>query len=228
MEFYHVLNRGVEKRKIFMDNKDYYRFIHDLHEFNMKGRVDTNHRFNSPQNTDIGCPYSGEGGDVGNDERLVDIHFFCLMPNHYHLLISPLVEGGVSLFMKKMNMGYAKYFNERYERTGSLFQGKYKSVHVVDEAHFMYLPYYIHLNPLDLSVPTWRERTIPNLDTVLTLLQKYRWSSHLDYLGKKNFPSVTNRAFFLDYYNGTDGYIKSLKKFLETFDYTSLKPISLE
>ncbi len=221
-EFYHVLNRGVEKRKIFLDTRDYARFIHNLYEFNSTKRVSPNHGRDTMM--DIGCP----SFDEIDGDPLVDIHFFCLMPNHYHLLVSPLVEGGVSLFMKKINMGYAKYFNERYERSGSLFQGKYKSIHIVDNAHFMYLPFYIHLNPLDHTVPTWRERSIPSAEKVLTLLDTYKWSSHLDYSGKKNFPSVINQTFFLNYYNESGGYSKSLKKFLSSFDYTSVQAVTLE
>lgn len=222
-EFYHVLNRGVEKRKIFMDSRDYQRFIHDLEVFNSIERVDPNHRYNkeNTRNMDIGCPYS-------RGEQLVQIHFFCLMPNHYHLMLSPLVEGGVSLFMKKINMGYAKYFNERYKRSGSLFQGKYKSVHVTSDAHFMYLPFYIHLNPLDLTTPEWRKGEIPSLEHVEELLSKYKWSSHLDYSGTSNFASVTDRTFFLNYFGGTDGYTKALQSYLKKFDMLHLSGVTLE
>ncbi len=219
MDFYHVLNRGVEKRKIFLDTRDYNRFVHDLYIFNQQGRVDANHRFNTPQNMDIGCPYFEE------KDRLVKIHFFCLMPNHYHLLVSPLIEGGVSQFMKKVNMGYAKYFNERYDRSGALFQGKYKSIHVVEDAHFMYLPYYIHLNPLDLTTPTWRNGKISSVKNILTTLDGYKWSSHLDYTGHKNLPSITDRTFFLDYYKGAEGYTKSFHKYLESFDATDIQSL---
>ena len=219
-EFFHVLNRGVEKRKIFLDSRDYARFIHDLYTFNIQGRSDTNHRRNTKM-TDIGCP-SLDG------EQLVQIHFFCLMPNHYHLMLSPLVEGGVSLFMKKINMGYAKYFNERYERSGALFQGKYKSIHITSDAHFMYLPFYIHLNPLDLTTPKWREGAIPSLEHVEELLSKYKWSSHLDYSGKNNFGSVTDRTFFLNYFGGTAGYTKAFQSYLKKFNMLHLDGVTLE
>lgn len=157
MEFYHVVNRGVDQRIIFLDTQDHLRFVHDLFEFNNQQWVNTTTRFFKP-------PHSVERHAQTRSPRalIVDIHAFCLMPNHYHLLLSPRVEGGVSLFMKKLNMGYAKYFNERYDRKGALFQGKFKRVLVQRESHFAHLPLYIHLNPLDLIAPAWRQGTVPN------------------------------------------------------------------
>ncbi len=217
MEFYHVLNRGVDKRVIFNDSRDYARFVHDLYEFNTTERADPNLGRDFGM-MDIGCPsFTKRHG-----ERLVDIHFFCLMPNHYHLLLSPVMENGISLFMKKMNMGYAKYFNERNERSGSLFQGKYKSVHVTSDAHFLYLPFYIHLNPLDMSEPSWRKQRVKDHEKTFEYLHKYRWSSHLDYLGTANFPSVSNRSFFTKYYQESGGYKKVFEKFVLKFDSTVL------
>ena len=87
-------------------------------------------------------------------------------------------------------MGYAKYFNEKYERSGVLWQGVFKKMHITRDAHFMYIPYYIHLNPLDFKYPEWRAGAVKNSGKALAYLRGYRWSSHLDYLGIKNFPSV--------------------------------------
>src|SRR3989344_3808259 len=140
MILYHLLNRGVDKRKIFMDEKDHFRFIHDLFEFNDTASADHNfHRIT--QLRDVGRP-SVESRRPR--KLLVNLHAFCLMPNHYHLLVSPLHDTGISLFMKKLNGGYAKYFNERYKRSGALFQGKYKSVSIKSDPHFLWIPYYIH------------------------------------------------------------------------------------
>ena len=137
---------------------------------------------------------------------LVDIHCFCLMGNHYHLLLSPRVENGISRFMKKLNMGYAKYFNQKYKRKGALFEGRYKSVAINTESHFIHIPYYIHLNPLDFVSPDWRNRTIKNSKAAIEFLENYRWSSFLDYLGRKNFPSITNRSFLLKFFKGTGNH----------------------
>ncbi|MEK7566700.1 MAG: transposase [Patescibacteria group bacterium] len=118
------------------------------------------------------------------------------MPNHIHLLLSPVAENGMPLFMKKFNGGYAKYFNEKYKRTGALFEGRYKRILIENDAHFDYILYYIHLNPLDLITPEWRDKKLNNFRKAMKFLDSYRWSSYLDYTGEKNFPSVTQRDFF--------------------------------
>ncbi len=210
MLVYHVLNRGVDKRNIFLDDQDRFRFIHDLFEFNSLKRSETvSYQFYSSPSFDIASR------KIENKERLVDINFFCLMDNHYHLLISPLVENGVSNFMKKVNIGYAKYFNTKYKRVGTLFQGRYKSIPVEKEHHFNYIPFYIHFNPLDLKMPEWREGKLKSIKSALEFLESYRWSSHLDYLGKKNFPSILKRDEFLTLFSGENGYKESLNHWLQ-------------
>ena len=212
-EFYHVLNRGVDKRDIFMDDEDRFRFIHDLFEFNdtnPAGLIYYNFRKSPAQSLDVRRPEYQR-------DMLVNIHAFAMMPNHYHLLLSPITENGISLFMKKLNGGYAKYFNEKYVRTGALFQGKYKSVLIENERHFLYIPYYIHFNPLDLHAPEWRERRIVKKNEAIAFLDTYRWSSHMDYLGKKNFSSVTQRGFLPDYFGGEKGYAHAFTKEIKNF-----------
>lgn len=210
MTLFHVLNRGVDKRKLFLNDKDYFRAIHDLFEFNDVEQVNNLTYFFRKQYKDVGRPY------IKKERRpLVKIYAFCLMPNHYHLLLSPVVENGISLFMKKFNGGYAKYFNEKYKRAGALFQGKYKKVIIKDEAHFIHLPYYIHLNPLDLTATEWREREINDFKGVMKFLNSYRWSSHLDYIGKKNFPSVIDHDLLLNFFGGHRQYEQSIEKWLK-------------
>ena len=150
------------------------------------------------------------------------------MPNHYHLLLSPRVENGISLFMKKLNGGYAKYFNEKYDRSGALWQGRYKQVAIETDRHFLYIPYYIHFNPLDLFAPEWRKQCLAKPKKAQEFLQTYRLSSHLDYLGEKNFPSVTDRKFFLEFFGGTAGYKKSVSKMLKDFSIDNVAEITLE
>jgi putative transposase len=226
MELFHVLNRGVDKRQIFMDEEDRFRFIHDLFEFNdtnPAGLIYYNFRKSPSQSLDVGRPEIGT-----SRELLVHIHSFTMMNNHYHLLLSPVVENGIPLFMKKLGGGYTKYFNEKHKRSGALFQGKYKKVHINNERHFTYIPYYIHFNPLDFHAPEWRERNIPDTRSASHFLKSYRWSSHLDYLGEKNFPSVTHRNFLLNYFGGTSGYRNSFEHELLNFSIEELGKTTLE
>lgn len=226
MDFFHILNRGVDKRKVFLDDKDRVRFVHDLYEFNdtvSANGLTSHHLLRSPAYLDVGRQ------DMRVREKLVKIHFFCLMPNHYHLLLSPVVENGISLFMKKLNGGYAKYFNEKYApRTGALWQGKYKSVLVETDRHFLYLPYYIHFNALDLFAPEWRKQCIASPKKASEFLAQYRWSSHLDYLGEKNFPSVTDRKFFLEHFGGEKGYARSVANQLKDYSVDEVVGMTLE
>lgn len=191
-----MLNRGVEKRTVFLDDTDRLRFIHDLFAFN---DIDSVLNYTQPGRM------TGYSRDV-----LVYIHAYCLMPNHYHLLLSPAVLNGIPLFIKKLNGGYAKYFNERYQRTGSLWQGKYKRIPILRDAHLLYIPHYIHLNPLDLSHPEWRRGGVKNVSSALAALHKYRWSSHLDYAGKKNFPSVIHTDLLHDMVGSPKQYLREL------------------
>lgn len=214
MEFYHVLNRGVDKRLIFNDKKDYFRFVHDLFEFNDRSKASSNN-FYFAQNLERGLKYYDQKKEPR--ELLVNIHCFALMPNHYHLLLSPVIDGGITKFMTKLNIGYAKYFNEKYQRVGALFQGRFKRFYIENDRHFLFIPYYIHFNPLDLSGHDWRGRKIKNTNDALSFLENYRWSSHLDYLGKKNFPAVTQRGYFLDFFGGEEKYRKSVKEELKNF-----------
>lgn len=222
---YHVLSRGVDKRKIFLDDKDYYRFVHDLFEFNDEDPTFNVGYFFRNKSIDVRRQY------IGNRKPrklLVEILAFCLMPNHYHLLIRPLSDDAVSRFMKKLNTGYAKYFNGKYKRKGALFESRYKLVPIVDEAHFIHIPYYIHLNPLDLVAPEWRSREMNNYPEAVKFLENYRWSSHLDYAGVKNFPSVTSREFLLEIFGGHEGYTRKVKKWIKDLEIGQIKNLTLE
>lgn len=220
MEIRHTLNRGVDKRKIFMDDRDRFRFIHDLYEFNDEAPA--------PMTSSYYANRSSVIARLKPRKMLVDIHAFCLMPNHYHLLLSPKIEKGISRFMKKLNMGYARYFNEKYKRAGALFEGRYKSILVANESHFLHLPNYIHFNPLDLITPEWRENKIHNYQKSIDFLENYRWSSFLDYTGNKNFPSVISKTFLLDVFGGESGYKKYTSEWLKELDFESLRDVVLE
>jgi len=108
----------------------------------------------------------------------------------------------MSLFLRKLNVGYAKYFNEKHKRSGYLFQGRTKKVLIEHDAQFNYILPYIHLNPLDYlkGAEGWRIRSkgkgIKSVKAALHYLENYRWSSYLDYCGKKNFPSILTTDFF--------------------------------
>lgn len=193
MDLYHIINKGVDGRDIFLDAQDYARFVHDLYEFNDTApALEFHHASSRTKNVGRQTSYIRE--------RLVDIHGWELMKNHYHLLLSERIENGIALFLQKMS-GYARYFNERHERRGHLFQGTTKKVLIERQEHFLYILHYIHLNSLDYlpGAKEWRERdkgTISDITKALAHLKDYRWSSYLDYCGIKNFPSILTKSLF--------------------------------
>ena len=215
MELIHALNRGVDGREIFLDSQDYARFVQSLFEFNDQTPVAHLKRRMSSNGDTLDLQ------DKTYRRRMVDVHGWCLMKNHYHLLLSERVENGLTSFLRKLNIGYAKYFNEKYKRVGALFQGRTKKIHIKQQSHFLYILHYIHLNPLDYfnNHTGWRHRdkgTIQDTRGALEYLEKYRWSSYLDYCRIHNFPSVltmslfNNRDVFGNYQEELKGYIKEI------------------
>lgn len=226
MEIYHVLNRGVDKRKIFIDRQDYFRFMHNLWIFNDQEWIYSSSRI---------FRRAEEIHDIASRvlrrkprKLLVDIHAFCLMPNHYHLLLSPRIENGIPKFMRKVNMGYAKYFNIKYKRSGALFEGRYRGILVNNENYFLHLPFYIHLNPLDLISPEWRNGKIKNYKEAIKFLEKYRWSSLPDYIGIKNFPSVISQDFVLECFGGKNEYKSKMYEWLKDMNLANINNMTLE
>lgn len=223
-EIYHIYNRGTDKREIFLRKEDYYQFIHDLFEFNdIKPAPHLNVIIN--KSGEVRLLLFGARGKREPRELLVEILAFILMPNHYHLLLRQRKENGITEFMRKLGTGYTNYFNHKYKRSGVLFQGKFKAVLVSHDPHFIYLPYYIHLNCLDLIEPNWRDGEIKNIKKAIEFLESFRWSSHLDYIGKKNFPSVTQREFLLDIFGGKTSYRNEIHKWLKTMEAAEIEKI---
>lgn len=207
-QIYHIYNRGVEKRNIFLNDGDLFRFIHGLFEFNdEESAVNVKYYFN-PETMRI---ESQSLNQRKPRKVLVEILVFTLMPNHFHLLLRQKKEKGIVKFMQKLGTGYTMYFNQKYKRVGGLFQGRFKAVLINEEAHFIHLPTYIHINPLSLNYGG--STSIDSLDS-LKVLENYRWSSFPDYIGRKNFPSVTNREFLLSLFGGEEKYKQHTERWL--------------
>lgn len=138
-EIYHVYNRGVDKRSIFKDRKDLERFFRSMLEFNQEmpiGSIHENSFRKRRAGAQLGSPTS----------KLVDILCYCLNPNHFHFILRQAGERGVEKFMQRLGTGYTKYFNTKYERSGALFQGKYKSSHIDTDAYLLHVSAYVNLN----------------------------------------------------------------------------------
>ena len=213
-EFYHLYNRGTEKRDIFSDRADYDRFLSLLYLFNT---IDAVHIDTIPKprgSTSRNFLESSLETDRGED--LVDICAYCLMPNHFHLLVQEKKEGGISRFMQKLMTGYTMYFNKRYEHSGGLFQGQFKASHVNEDRYLKYLISYIHLNPVKLIDPLWKENGIKNRHSAENYLRQYGYSSYPDYLGMSRIESkILNKKALPDYFSDTRDFKSDVTDWLE-------------
>ena len=209
-EIYHIVIRAIENLKLFRDQKDYFRMTHNLFEFNDEAPVVSTYRKNGTRSVLV---------PLRKRKILVDVLAFCLMPNHLHLLIRQFRDGGVSKLMRKIGAGYGLYYNQKYKRNGHLLQGRYKIVHIKNDNQLKVIFVYIHTNPVAILVPNWKEEGINSreLQKILNFLENYKWSSYQDYLGKKNFPSLTNREFLIKEMGG----VKECQRFVN--DWLQLK-----
>jgi putative transposase len=188
---YHIYNRGTDKRLIFDSERDYLRFIDGLRKFRAEQPV----------------------GAVG--KRLVDVLCFCLMPNHYHLLLRSRNEEGLTKFMRRLSTGYTMYYNKKNGRQGVLFESNYKSRRIEDDAYLLQVSRYIHLNPLSLVEPGWKEQGIADREKVSAFLRGYRWSSLPAYTGKASATEVVDASLLLEIIGGREKYVEFMSSALE-------------
>lgn len=165
-EFYHLYNRGTDKRIIFLDRQDYNHFLFLMYVCNTTKSIELR---NINENFDRG-------------ENIVDIGAFCLMPNHFHILIKEKNEIGISKYMLKLMTSYSMYFNKKYKRTGKLYEGVFKSTHANNDNYLKYLYSYTHLNPAKLIDKNWKENKQKNITNLLQYVFNYQYSSLKEYL----------------------------------------------
>ncbi len=173
-EWYHCFSRGVDKRVVFETTADYERFMQLLYIINTETPI---HRSDF-KNTNTAAMLQIERGNP-----LVAIGAYCLMPNHFHILLKEVAEGGISIFMRKLGIAYAMYFNIKNDRVGNLFVKPFRSRHMDDDRYFKRVVQYIHLNAAELFEPQWKKGVVKNLKKLEIQLQKYPYSSMSDYYG---------------------------------------------
>ena len=212
-EYYHIYNRGVDKRVIFKSGRDYERFMALLYLANSKESFRLDDVINKQHKTFSEILVLDKG------DSLVSIGAWCLMTNHFHLLIRQEADGGITKFMRKLGVGYSMYFNIKYQRTGALFGGLFKSKLIgVDDNYMKHLFGYIHINPIEIKFSNWSDKPIKPTMEIKKFLNMYRYSSYTDYLqvdrAEKNIIKADN---FPDYFKKA----KSFKDFIENY-YTEI------
>lgn len=193
-EFYHVYNRGNSKQVIFQTNEDYSRFVRLMYLSNS----DTPFKIEYLQRSE----FLFQQGDP-----LVAIGAYCLMPNHFHILVTPLVQDGLSKYMQKLATGYSMFYNSKYDRTGALYEGKFKARWVDSDIYLKHLFSYIHLNPVKLIDPTWKDQGIKDAEKAFDFVVKYKHSSLQDYfeqaLPVRKESEILNKAVFPEYFTSS-------------------------
>jgi putative transposase len=224
-EVYHIIIRAIDDNLIFKDTSDYFRGIFSIYEFNNSKRV----TIQAKRRLRIAFKKLLEKADrhrvsiktpefVDERDKMVEVLAFCFMPNHIHLLLKQIKDGGISKFMQKNGIGLGKYFNTKYQRKGHVFQDTFKAVHIEGENQFMIVVSYIFTNPVALVEPGWKENGIRNhsVKEVLKFLENYKWSSYQDCIGIQNFKYVTQRDFLMQVVGGEQGCKNVIKNWVES------------
>ena len=164
-EFYHVYNRGLEKKDIFTKNRDYSLFIDTFFYYQIQNPKP---RFSNYRHSKL--------FPVDSSKKIVDIVCFCLMPNHFHLLIKQLKDGGITEFMRRFILSFIKYRNLKYKHQGPLLNGPFRAVRMESDEQLVHVSRYIHLNPL--------------VSLLVKDLNLYSWSSYKTYIDLENNPAI--------------------------------------
>ncbi len=200
-EFYHIYNRGTNKQDIFHDDADRHRFLKLLYTANSDNNL-------------IIRNFSKDVYELKRGVRLVSIGAYCLMPNHFHILLTQTQNGDVSKFMHKLCTAYSMYYNNKYERTGRLFEGKFKSEYVDNDRYLKYLFSYIHLNPLKIIDTNWRDKDISKWG--IKFLSTYKFSSYLDYCEiERPERVILNIADFPEYFPNKQTFLMEIADWLK-------------
>jgi putative transposase len=194
-ECYHIYNRGVDKRSIFQDRFDYERFLVSMYFLNCEEDLVMEKWRDFKKSNPKARPK--EFRNIKKKDNLVEFNFYCLNENHFHFGIKQLKKRGIEKFMQKIGTSYTMFFNKKYNRSGSLFQGPFKSNHVDSNEYFLYLSVYVNANHF-----------IHKTDSLGLALGKWEYSSILDYFGKpsKIFRPDINTHPILDQFKNFKEY----------------------
>lgn len=180
---YHVYNRGVSKQTIFHDEGDYAYFLGLLKRY-----LDPEYAMRKPNRV----PYRSFADDV-------NLLTYCLMPNHFHLLLHQISRTGMSELLKSVSVSYSMYYNKKYRHTGALFQQRYRAVRIIEDSQFAHISRYIHMNPKNYYDWQWSS------------LDYYIGNKHSEWLKTDMLPDVGDYRSFLDEYADRRDELHQLK-----------------
>ena len=191
-EIYHIFNRGVAHQPIFLSDTYYQR---GFEVFSYYNNLNPPVRFSHFARLPLSLKNQILESLNKDNQKLVTILAFCLMPNHIHFLLKEIREKGITTFMRKFQDSYAKYFNTRTKRSGSLFQSMFKAVRILPEEQLLHVARYIHLNPVTAFILKG-----------LKELSDYPWSSYPIYIGKQS-SDIISTSEVLSFFPSKDKFI---------------------
>ncbi|MFA6974164.1 MAG: transposase [Parcubacteria group bacterium] len=189
-EYYHIYNRGVDKRDVFLGEEYFERFLLSIQEFNRQDAIGSIYQNSFKQSEVVLGTKSPIGDLVPATSPIVEIIAYCLNPNHFHFILKQLGDGGISKFMLKLSSGYTTYFNKKQKRSGSLFQGPFKSIHINSNEYLLYLSAYVNCNS-----------EVHGIEEA----EDYKWCSFLDYMGKRK-GILCNKEMVLGQFKNNEEY----------------------
>ena len=197
-EYYHICNRGNRKQDIFLDDHDRARFLFLLlYGQSSAPFINTGKYVNVYIKTGKFRVKSGTIDKIIKN-RIVELVAFCLMDNHFHIILRCVSDSGVSKYMQKILNAYTKYFNTKYEEVGHLFSGPFRAVHIDSNEQLVYTSAYVHKNPNEIS--KWRNK-----------VEKYPWSSYGDYVSENRWGLLLEQKIILDQFQDSKDYLKWCK-----------------
>ena len=232
---YHIFSRAVEKRKIFNDQENCYRFVFQMYAANIGKPAYNLHRRDVIKTSQTLLM----GGEILPDfiinehSPLVDFLSFALVGDHYHFNLIANSEGSIPIYMQRLNIGFVKYFNLKYNRRGTLFESRYKIIPIQTNFQLDAILRYINvINPLDIYQPGWREKGLRNQKEAFKFLKEYPFSSFPDLFNKRNSKilaggKILERFLEKEIITSREEYLKFIKEFLEK-KATLFTPLFLE
>lgn len=191
-QIYHVYNRGIERRTVFMNKREYQRALETLKYYQL---MQIPKKFSEYLNLSLEAKELYINNIYQKLKKQIEIIAYCLMPNHFHFLIQQKEEGGIQKFMANFTNSYTKYFNTKHARVGPLFQGIFKAIHIETTEQLIHISRYIHLNP------------VASFITQIDKLEKYPWSSYGEYINL-SLVNISNPSLIINSFKSIDDYKK--------------------
>lgn len=193
-EYYHIYNRGVDKRPVFLDEEDYLKFIRGLKDFNNKSYYEERAAMVRKYG------FKELSSFLEKVEKVVQVLVYCLLPNHFHLILKQIMENGISNILHKIGTGFTNQFNKKYERSGSLFQGPFRAIHIETNDYLLWLSGYVNGNSEIHGIGNAEE---------------YRWSSYRNFLGLDDNDIISDKEIILSQFWKLEKH-KGYEKFVKT------------